>query len=591
MDYEKLTPSLIAAVEDYAREGRPGLELRPRLIGLVTNSPLRKPVRAVAFLRCDRDTPPGHLAELGVQVNQPWGDLRTGIVGLDSLDALTDSPLVRQVVPARRLRTLMDIAPGKVGLTGFRAASGLTGAGVVVGVIDTGIDPRHPAFSGRVLALWDQTLRGGGVPEGRYGAELTGADQQLSRDLEGHGTHVAGIAAGAGAGGNPYGGVAPGAELVIVKSDLLDAHIADGIRYVFRLAAERGRPAVVNLSLGGHADAHDGTDPLSQILDAESGPGRLVCCAAGNEGDENIHAALALQGRLGQTGTVAFRVPPPSGGDAVGLVVLNAWYDGGDEVEVAVTAPSGLATPFQAVLRDGSPTRAYDLPDGRVRITTQGPDPGNGDHNVAVEVEPAALVVPPANSRTWQLQVRATRALRGQVDVWILDDSLTLDAQFSGASVADRLKIGSPGAATRAITVASYTTRTAWTDAAGVARSVPAERDTISTFSSEGPRRDGLAKPDVTAPGSWIASALSRDATFPPDLVLDAEHVVLQGTSMAAPFVSGLLALLLERDPDLDPERARALLRGASRLPAGSASGAGGFDPKWGFGLLDAAAL
>jgi len=95
---------------------------------------------------------------------------------LDSLDALSESPVVRQIAPARRLRPLMDIAPGKVGMTGFRASSGLTGAG-------------------RVLSVWDQTLRGAGVAEGRYGAELTGADQRLSRDREGHGTHVAGIVA------------------------------------------------------------------------------------------------------------------------------------------------------------------------------------------------------------------------------------------------------------------------------------------------------------------------------------------------------------------------------------------------------------
>lgn len=168
-----------------------------------------------------------------------------------------------------------------------------------------------------------------------------------------------------------------------MKSDLLDAHIADGVRYAFRLADERGRPAVVNLSLSGHADAHDGTDPLSQIIDAESGPGRLVCCAAGNEGDESIHAALPLQGRA-----------------------------------------------------------------GRVRITTPVPTRPTTTTAVVVEVEPTAGVVPPATSRTWRLQVRATRAARGQVDVRILDDSPTLDAQVHRCQrrrpAEDRLAGGEP---------------------------------------------------------------------------------------------------------------------------------------------------
>jgi subtilisin family serine protease len=124
----------------------------------------------------------------------------------------------------------MDVAPGKVHLPAFRNASGLSGSGVVIGVVDSGIDPNHPAFAGRILRIWDQTLPGPGVPEGGYGAELTGTLLTVSRDNHGHGTHVAGIAAGA----HPiFGGVAPGAELVIVKSDLQDAHIADGIRYIF----------------------------------------------------------------------------------------------------------------------------------------------------------------------------------------------------------------------------------------------------------------------------------------------------------------------------------------------------------------------
>lgn len=173
----------------------------------------------------------------------------------------------------------------------FRTAEGLSGTNVIVGIVDTGIDPIHPAFAGRILHIWDQTLPGPGVPEGGYGIEVTGATLTASRDTVGHGTHVAGIAAGADPG---FGGIAPAARLLIVKTDLQDAHIADGIRYIFRVAGQMGCPAVVNLSLGGHADAHDGSDSLSQIIDQETGPGRIVCCAAGNEGDDNIHAQATV---------------------------------------------------------------------------------------------------------------------------------------------------------------------------------------------------------------------------------------------------------------------------------------------------------
>src|SRR5262249_43731515 len=201
-------------------------------------------------------------------------------------------------------------------------------------------DPQHPAFTGRILRTWDQTLptAGGGVAEGAYGVELTGAMIGTSRDTHGHGTHVAGIAAGV----DPtFGGVAPAASLLVVKTDFLDAHIAGGVRYIFRVAGERNRAAVVNLSLGGHSDAHDGTDSLSQIIDAESGPGRIVCCAAGNEGHDNIHAqdAVAAAG----LSTVRFMVPMGT----VGVAELNGWYTGSATLEVAVRSPGGFVTHLQ----------------------------------------------------------------------------------------------------------------------------------------------------------------------------------------------------------------------------------------------------
>src|SRR5262249_25371689 len=153
--------------------------------------------------------------------------------------------------------------------------------------------------------------------------------------------HVAGIAAGS----DPtFGGVAPEADLIMVKTDFMDAHIADGIRYIFRVAGELGRPAVVNLSLGGHSDAHDGTDSLSQIIDSESGPGRIVCCAAGNEGNDNIHAQTTVA--AGGTSTARFFVP----NGAVGVALLNGWYTGSATLEVAVRSPGGFVTNFQPVL-------------------------------------------------------------------------------------------------------------------------------------------------------------------------------------------------------------------------------------------------
>ncbi len=572
MRYEKISAGLLVALEDYQQQGREVLAKHMRTLGVVPASGTPKPPRTVVFIYCDEDAQLEHLAQNGVRVNQSSGRVRTAILPIDSLDALSDEPAVQRIKPSRYLKAMMDVAPGKVNLPQFKNKTGLTGKGVVIGIVDTGIDAKHPAFAGRILRVWDQTLPGSGVPEGGYGIELTRPNLTTSRDSHGHGTHVAGIAAGED---STYAGVAPEAELVMVKSDLQDAHIADGIRYIFRVAGEMGRPAVVNLSLGGHADAHDGSDSLSQIIDAESGPGRIVCCAAGNEGNDNIHAQTTVA--KGKTATMRFRVP----NGTVGIALLNGWYPGNSSFEVSLRTPGGFVTPWQKVISTANPVGDYSLPDGQVQIVTPGPDPVNGDHNFFVQISGKGKF--PVKGGVWQLLVRNKSKTDGVLDVWALDDAGAVF--FSGTSVKDSMKIGSPGASARAITVASYTTKTQYTDIGGSVRHIGLELHTISDFSSEGPLRNGAEKPDVAAPGAMIVSALSSDASFSRSSMINGKFVIMAGTSMATPFVTGIVALLLQRDPTLEPEVVKELLRESSTIlgqPAGT------YHPKWGFGLIDA---
>ncbi len=580
MRYEKLSPGLAAAVQDFQGEGSVGLLGRHHALGLVSLAPGAKPPRLVVFLHTDHDADLDHLGSLGVELNEGGGGVRTGIVPLTSLDALSEDSAVHRIVPATRLRLLLDVAKGAVNVPAFRSRTGLSGKGVVVGVVDSGIEAGHDSFTGRVHRLWDQTLNGKGVPEGRYGLELKGSSLGQSRDDVGHGTHVAGIAAGAD---DTYEGVAPAAQLVVVKSDLLNAHVADGIRYVFRVAADLGLPAVVNLSLGGQDDSHDGTDSLSAVIDGAVGPGRIVCCAAGNEGNDNIHAQVRV--RRGGTRTIGCAVAAGPGAAAS----LIGWYGGAEELAVAVVSPSNVQTPFQAVLTEGSPVRSHALAEGLVRVITPGPDAGNGDHGFLIQIEPApapAMLPAPAGRPlpgrrgAWRLRVKGITD--ANLDVWSVDAA---NAQLTGRAVADSMKVGAPGTATGAVTVASYTTKTTWEDFFGQPHQAGLELNDISDFSSEGPRRDGGRKPDLAAPGAMIVSALSVHAAVLPDFLIDGLHVLMAGTSMATPFVSGLVALLLERESSLGPEEVRQLLRSHCAVPGGEP---GGWDPKWGFGLVNA---
>lgn len=568
---EKLSPGLLLAYQDYQGEGAQALTTHKRSLGLITPKNNVKPPRSVVFVYCDENADLSHLAERGITVNQTTGNVRTAYLPIEGLDPLSDDPEVQRIKPSRKLHLRMEVAPGKVNLPQFKTRTKLTGKGVVVGVLDTGIDPKHPAFAGRILRIWDQTLPGPGVKEGGYGAEFSGAQLSVSRDTDGHGTHVAGIAAGAD---TQYTGVAPEADLVIVKSDLQDAHIADGIRYIFRVARELKRPAVVNLSLGGHADAHDGSDSLSKIIDAESGPGRIVCCAAGNEGNDNIHGQTIVT--PGNMNTMRFRVP----NNQVGIAWLNAWYPGNSALEVSLRSPNGFVTPFQPIIKNGNPAKDYNLPDARVQIVTPGPDPANGDHNFFVQIRGTGVT--PVMGGVWQLRVRNTSQRDARLDIWTLDDVSSVF--FTGTSVQDAMKIGSPGAASKAITVAAYTTKNKYTDIDAQAREVGLGLNTISDFSSEGPLRNNKQKPDIAAPGAMIASALSADANLDRSMMLNSKFVVMAGTSMATPFVTGLVALLLQDDPTLTPEVAKERLRENSAIPG---KPHGTFDNKWGYGLIN----
>ncbi|MDZ7361843.1 MAG: S8 family peptidase [candidate division KSB1 bacterium] len=583
MIHEKIAPGLMVALEAYHAHGAAGLAAHKKLLGLIVEEGSPKPARAVVFIRCEEQANLEHLQTHQIRVNQARGKVRTAFLPLSNLDKLSEEPAIHRIIPSRYMQPFMDVASAHVHVPEFRTKTGLTGKGVIIGIVDSGIDPKHPAFKNRILRIWDQTLPGPGVFDGDYGAEFTGPLITVSRDVQGHGTHVAGIAAGAD---STYSGVAPGAELLVVKSSFQEAHIADAVRYIFRVAGELGRPAVVNLSLGGHGDPHDGTDPLSQIIDAESGPGRIVCCAAGNEGNDNIHAQIAIP--QGGNRTILFHVPPSAGEDAVRFAALNGWYSGRDKFELAVRSPSGFQTPYQGVISAGSSVQVHDLPDGRVRISTPDVDPVNGDHNFLIEILPSPNFQQVVTPGTWRLRLRGVEVNNGQVDVWTLDNSQQLDVVFIGRSVQDTMKIGSPGAAARAITVASYNTKTRWRDRNEKWQEMGMELNEISDFSSEGPLRNGIQKPDIAAPGAMIASALSADSTVSPAYVVAPGYRVMAGTSMAAPFVTGLVALMLERDPHLDPETIKARLRENSKIPNQSANI---FDSKWGYGLIDVLGL
>jgi len=583
MRHEKLSAGMSALVEEFEHQGTAAMMAGPRNVPLA-DAPPGGPPAVFAYVRVEK--PDAELPDLpGVRMLARTGFSRTALVSLDGLEALSEHANVQLISPSVQMRPLNDVAAQKTNLPAFKTSSGTTGRNVVVGVVDSGIDSTHPAFAGRIHSIWDQTITGPGWGTTNYGTVLTTPSLGVSRDTNGHGTHVAGTAAGDDA---TFGGVAPDATIVAVKTNFLNAGIGDGIRYVFNVAQQLGAPAVVNLSLGGHFDAHDGSDDLSVLIGDRSGAGRIVIAAAGNEGGDDIHGAALIP--PGQTTTLSFAVPANSQPGAAGFVVLNGWYGAAGACQVSITTSAGDTTPFQPVIATGSPSRTRSFSNATVRVTTPPVTASaNGEHNVLVELTPGPFGSA-VQGGTWKLRVRNTGSSPVRFDVWSLVPAGALDARFLSPAKADDMKIGSPGSAGAAVTVAAYTSRNKWTDASGAARAVGLAIDTIADFSSPGPLRTGAQKPDVTAPGAMIVSCLSADTAPPvkPSNLITPLFRVNAGTSMACPFITGLVALLLERNPALDAAGVKALLKSNSAVPGGAP---GAFDPKWGFGLIDASGL
>lgn len=536
------------------------------------------------LVRCDVDAK----AVDGVVELMGSGTVRTALVTIDQVPALAGRADVRRLSAPRELRPLLDVARGLTRVPQFRssAVTRSSGKGVVIGVVDTGIDVSHPAFANRVLAVWDQEIPGPGPGPGfaKLGKVLRGPQMDVSDDTHGHGTHVAGIAAG-GPDGFDLMGVAPEADLLIVKTNFQNSGILEGVRWIFAEAQRLGRPAVVNLSLGGHWDGHDGLDDLSVGLDEECGPGRLVVAAAGNEGTDLIHARHTVT--AARPALFPINIASKTSGIAPQWLVLNGWYEGKGKCEVRIRSSTGAVTPWQGLLstaNGGSGARQYTVGGDLVTLATPGNPAPSGARQFMLTVE-GATASSPVQGGQWSLEVRRATGTPGTLHVWLLTPGNLPPtcAQFAPNVAAATELIGSPGAASMAVTVAAFTSRNEWVDKNGQVRRVGLQAGSIADFSSPGPLRTGAQKPDVAAPGAMLASARSKAAKVDDSDLVSETYMVMAGTSMACPFVTGVLALCLERDPTLTPAQAKSLLKSKSRVPGLPARR---FDPKWGFGLL-----
>lgn len=554
---EKLDPLLRYLYRSWSQHGVEAVVDMdfPDLLALETEAPLLEipEVRVLIYTKTPDIAPiiPGFRPHTAI------GTVVTGTASLASIYELSDHPQVLYIQASRPLRPELDISIPEISVPDVWYGTPPTkGEGTIVGIVDTGVDLLHPTFlvdrdgdgvpeGSRILWLWDQGAPGS--PDQwpfTYGEDYSRAELERgialgtppSRDTSGHGTHVAGIAAGSE---DSLPGVAPGAKLVVVKSTFYEDTVVDGVAFVFQVAEALGLPAVVNLSLGGHGGPHDGTSLFEKAIDAAlDRPGRAVVVAAGNEAEDGIHVG----GVIAAPTTWHVLVQDPSG-------EINFWHENSAAFTVDLSFAGKTAT-----VPPG--TQGFlGIAGGGIFLdnASQGPDPRNGQ--MPVHITWSGLPI-----GTYLELTFIPSPSGGRIDGWLTSPDY---GRFQEGDSA--MTIAEPGNAARVITVGAYITRNRWVSVAG--NQVSEYRmSEIAPFSSRGPTRDGRLKPEVAAPGAWILSARSRDAAASPMFLHpDLIHRYMAGTSMAAPHVAGICALLFSLAPDSTWEEIRAALVSGSR--------------------------
>jgi minor extracellular serine protease Vpr len=481
------------------------------------------------------------------------------------------------------------------------------GAGVIVVIYDTGIDWkqldfRNPADTtkSRILYIWDQTLTPGtgeNVPSGfTYGTEYT--KQQIEneidgtpaglireKDINGHGTHVAGIASGNGNSYfRKYTGMAPEADIIVIKGgdqSFGESRMIDGLTYADNKAKALGKPVVLNWSIGGQSGPHNGNRPYELAVNAfVSTPGKIVCISAGNDGDKNIHTSGSVAS--GSTTTISVSVPTykPTEGTDNDTFVLDVWFNSPLSVTARVTSPSGVTLDVGS---NNSGT-ASSAADGTIDLYNFPSTLTDNSTYVQMYVHDKTSSVP--NSGTWTLSFLNANSTVSY-DAWLSSSTVGSSAvSIVGGNTSKTVSM--PGTAEGAITVASYVTKNGWPSLSGsnYVYSGTVTVGTRSSFSAIGPTGDGRQKPDIAAPGQGISSSLSSmlssiDSVFS---MPGFRAQLMQGTSQASPHVAGAAALLLQISPSFTAVQVKNLLTSTANSDA--ATGAVP-NSQYGYGKMD----
>lgn len=579
---------------------------------------------------------PSALEVLGVKVGTKAGNIWTVQVPPASMDAFIDVPGIEYIELDQPVVANMDTARIVTRVDSVHAGINLpmpyTGKDVVVGIMDAGFDYSHVTLFDttgifhRVKRVWEQKKPGLPPSQYFYGNELVTSSNMFTAKTDAfyfsHGAHVAGIAAGSGFGsGNNhtrYRGMAYESDLVFVGITPTDdewtsaglTSIIDGMSYIFSYAAINGKPAVANLSWGCTTGPHNGTSMFSQACDNLTGPGKIFVCSAGNNGQDRVH----FNKTFNSTDTVINTILTIPTIDGQKRAWVDAWGEIGESfcLQANLYVGQNLVQSMDMYCSGDSATGTYDLymigqnnDTCFVTITTDSATYNNQPRiflNIYNKTNDMFVIKLKGTSGTVNMWTGYVKNKRGYYGSFGLYPGIVPSASGNTSTT-----ISDISSTYSAIAVGAYASRNKFTNIQSnvVDYTGYVPLGNIAPFSSQGPTSDGRTKPDITAPGLVLGSAVSSyDTNFSSVNSPEYENVVtsyykpqngrtynyamLMGTSMSSPAAAGIIALMLQVNPALDADSIMILLKQNAILDNFTGTIPSQGSNIWGYGKINA---
>lgn len=552
------------------------------------------------------------IADDQLMVGSRKGDILSFRVDAYHLDVVQTLPGVDYIELAGKVAPHLDRA---VRVTradsvhrGISLPQSYTGKDVLIGITDWGFDYSHPVFYDtamveyRVRAAWDHYRQAGPAPaDFTYGTELSTPEALLEAQADTaniysfatHGTHVGGIAGGAGA-GTAYRGFAFDSKFLFCTFLVDAAAVLDAFNWMQGIAEQDDKRLVINMSWGlYYIGTLDGNSLISQAIEQFAQEGVAFANSGGNNGDVNFHIRKDFGGDVMRS---RIQFYPYNAHEHMWGQSISMWGETGHPFSAGLIVTNNLnqvqaETPWyntatQAVYLDSSIVVGEDTV--RFNLTVEAEHPVNGRPYQRLRVANRAAGL--------KVALKAT-APNGRVHFWNvveLDNAvgnwgLEFQNVASGWTVGNnQYGISEPACTEALVTVAAYATE--YENSNGTFGGGP-----IASFSSRGPTLDERVKPDIAAPGQVIASSMSSytDDEFTPLTTVEFQgrsypFARLSGTSMSAPAVTGIIALILEADPDITPAEIRSLIKQTARTDNSTGSIPENGSMTWGFGKVNA---